>query len=217
MSTRDDLDLDFNQPECVLRAFARWCGVQVLDQWEIIPPSVVVEYLCTGREALRAKAYAVATNAAAYSAANSAANLAAGAVAYSAADVVANFAAYSAAYFAADAATDYGVDAIANFAAWTAFRAAQQAQLLEMSEQWRGGQTEWTWTLVGEERVVAGVVLPNGATVIAVNGNRLLALWNDATPWAVWTFTSGDPGSTRHGQYFSEFMVAVAIFRGVTL
>jgi len=138
MSTRDDLDLDFNQPECVLRAFARWCGMQVLDQWNGVPPSVVVEYLCTGLEALRAEAYAVATNAAADAAPNSAATSAAGAVA----DAASNFAATSAADCAATSAADC--------AAWTATRAAQHAQLLEMSEQWRGGQTEWTWTLVEE-------------------------------------------------------------------
>ena len=40
----------------LLRTFARWCALQVIDQWEA--PPIVREYVMTGRESLRAAAWA---------------------------------------------------------------------------------------------------------------------------------------------------------------
>ena len=42
----------------LLRAFARWCALQVIDAWDA--PAVVREYLETGDESLRAAAWAAA-------------------------------------------------------------------------------------------------------------------------------------------------------------
>ena len=67
--------------EPVLRQFARWCALEVIDKWDA--PDVVRGYLETGREDLRAAAWAAArdaaraaTSAAAWAAARAAANAA---------------------------------------------------------------------------------------------------------------------------------------------
>jgi hypothetical protein len=48
--------------EAVLRAFARWCALQVIDKWGA--PDVVVEFLRTGDEKLRDAAWSAARDAA---------------------------------------------------------------------------------------------------------------------------------------------------------
>ena len=72
--------------ESVLREFARWCALQVIDQWDA--PDVVRQYLETGDESLRAAAWAAAGAAAgdaAWAAAWAAAGDAAGGAAWAAA------------------------------------------------------------------------------------------------------------------------------------
>jgi hypothetical protein len=44
--------------EPLLREFARWCALQVIEQWDA--PEVVRQYLTTGDESLRAAAWAAA-------------------------------------------------------------------------------------------------------------------------------------------------------------
>ena len=66
----------------LLRAFARWCALQVMRLWDC--PAVVREYLGTGDESLRAAAWDAA-GAAAWAAAGTAAGAAAGAAAWDAA------------------------------------------------------------------------------------------------------------------------------------
>ena len=118
----------------VLRAFARWCALQVASNWDC--PPVVLEFLQTGREGLRKEARSAASSAAssaAYWAASSAADSAAYWAASSAASSAADSAAYSAASSAARSAAYWAADSAADSAAssaadWAASSAAQQAQ-----------------------------------------------------------------------------------------
>ncbi|MBK7406408.1 MAG: hypothetical protein IPJ41_17850 [Phycisphaerales bacterium] len=95
----------------LLREFARWCALQVIDLWD--SPKVVRDYLETGDEAIRAAARDAARTAA-WSAAGEVALAAARAAAGAAAD-----AARAAAWSAAGAAR-----AVARTGAWSAARDA---------------------------------------------------------------------------------------------
>ena len=126
--------------EEVLRAFARWCALQVLHLWDA--PDVVLTYLLTGNENIRADARDAARDAAraaAWAAAWDAARAAARAAAWAAARDAARAAARAAAWAAAW--TD-ARDA-ARAAAWDVPWAAHEKQLLKMVEEARNGKTEW--------------------------------------------------------------------------
>ena len=110
--------------EQALRAFARWCALEVIHLWDA--PDVVIEYLTTGREDLRA---------AVWSAAWDVARDAAGSAAWSAA--------WSTAW---DAAWDVARDA-ARDAAWS----AQEKQILYMVKEARNGKTEWIFDIPESE------------------------------------------------------------------
>ena len=103
--------------EKLLREFARWNALQVLNSWPN-PPDVVVEYLKTGDEKLRA-----AAESAAWSAAESAARSAAESAAWSAAES----AAWSAAWSAAESAAESAAWSAAESAAWLAARSAAES------------------------------------------------------------------------------------------
>ena len=105
----------------VLRAFARWCALQVASNWDC--PPVVLEFLQTGREDLREEASSAASSAASW-AADSAAYWAAHSAARSAASSAAHWAAYWAAHSAARSAADS--------AASSATRQAQNEKLEQM-------------------------------------------------------------------------------------
>jgi hypothetical protein len=111
---RIDWTLDEATMERVLREFARWCALQVLHLWDA--PGVVVQYLETGDESLRA-------------AAGDAAEAAAGAAARAA--WAAGDAAWAAAWATGDAAWATG-DA-ARVATWDAAGAAA----------WAAGDAAW--------------------------------------------------------------------------
>ncbi len=122
--------------EELLKAFARWCAIQVIDKWAA--PDVVIKFLRTGDENLRedARNAAGASSYDAYAAARAA--RAARAATYAAATYAATYAAdaaTAAAYAAAYAA--YGA----------AFRKEQNAALLEFIKEARQGYVEWelTW------------------------------------------------------------------------
>jgi hypothetical protein len=105
----------------MLRAWARWCALQVIHLWNA--PDIVREYLTTGDESKRAAAGAAAWRGSGTRAARAAAMAAAGAVT-------------SATWAAAEAAS------------WTARAAAvdaQSAQLDLMAEEAMAGRTEWVW------------------------------------------------------------------------
>jgi hypothetical protein len=125
----------------VLRAFARWCALQVVHLWDC--PPVVREYLETGREDLR-----VAARSAAWSAARAAAR----ADAWSAALAAGRAAAWTAgtaeqdARAAAEAAGTAEQDAgdAARTAAWDAARSTQNAHLERMLRDAMGiSDDEW--------------------------------------------------------------------------
>ena len=96
----------------MLREFARWCALQVIDLWDA--PPIVKEYLQTGDEHMRAAAWSAAGAAAGAAAARSAAGAAAGAAARAAA---ARYAAGSAAWAAAWAAAGAAARSAAGSAA----------------------------------------------------------------------------------------------------
>ena len=119
--------LDAAQTAALLRDFARWCALQVIDLWDA--PQVVRQYLETGDETLRALAAEAAAWAAARAAwAAGAAAWAAGAAA-SARDAAARAAAAAAAWAAARAAA-----ATARAAARVESRQAQEEKLLQLFE-----------------------------------------------------------------------------------
>jgi len=107
--------------DAVLRAFARWCALQVIDKWDA--PDVVVRYLRTGDKSIRN----AAKDAALYGAWNAAWATRA------ARDV----------WAAWDAARD-AARAIAR-AAWAAAWDAQNRQLEKMVGEARKGRTEWVF------------------------------------------------------------------------
>jgi hypothetical protein len=112
----------------LLRDFARWCALQVIDLWDA--PDVVRQYLETGDETLRASARDAAASAVAWSASAAAsAHNAASAVAWSAAAWAAGAAADAAAWAAAKAAAAaaWAAGAAADAAAWAAAKAAAAA------------------------------------------------------------------------------------------
>ena len=110
--------------EPVLREFARWCALQVIDKWDA--PTVVREYLESGDESKRDAAWAAAW-AAAWTAARDAAWAAARDAAWEAARDAARDAAWAAAWEAArDAAWA---------AAWAAARDAQRAKFRKMVDE----------------------------------------------------------------------------------
>lgn len=132
--------------EVDLRAFARWCALQVVHLWDC--PALVRQYLETGDETLRDAASASATAAAraaawaamdaAVWAAMDAAVWAASDAAWSAMDAAAWSAsdaawAAEAAARAARAAAWAAARAAASDAAWNAARAAQRQKLLELA------------------------------------------------------------------------------------
>ena len=104
----------------LLRDFARWCALSVIDKWAA--PDVVRKYLKTGDKKLRD-----AASAAAWSAASSAAKYAAWSAACAAARAAARAAAWDAAWDAARAA--------ARAAAWDAARDAQDKHLQRMVKE----------------------------------------------------------------------------------
>jgi hypothetical protein len=105
--------------EPLLREFARWCALQVIDLWDA--PAVVHEYLEGGDESLREAAWA-----AAWAAAREAAWAAAREAAWAAAWAATREAAWAAAWAATrEAACD---------AAWAAARAAQRTQFAAIVE-----------------------------------------------------------------------------------
>ena len=125
--------------DVVLWAFARWCALQVIHLWDT--PQVVIDYLRTGDEGLRAVARVVAKGAA-----RSATRSATSPIAREAA----RDAARSAAWDVWDAAWSADRDATwaatgDRVAAWNAARDAQNAQLERMVAEAHAGQTEWTW------------------------------------------------------------------------
>lgn len=133
--------------EPLLRAWARWCALQVINLWDA--PSVVVEYLTTGDESQRnaawdaARAALGASQAAAWCASQAAlaAVWGAGVDAARAAGIDAARAALTAAP-AWGAARDEAWGA-ARDAAWNAALDAQSAQLERMAEEAMAGKTEW--------------------------------------------------------------------------
>lgn len=103
-----------------LRAFARWCALEVAHLWDM--PPIVRQYLETGDESIRTVAWAVARDTA-WSAAGAAARTAARTAAYAAA----GDAAYAAARIAAwDAART---------TAWDAFNTQLETMLLALQPQ----------------------------------------------------------------------------------
>ncbi|MCB9019228.1 MAG: hypothetical protein H6546_02760 [Chitinophagales bacterium] len=118
--------------EEILREFARWCALQVIDLWDA--PPVVREYLETGKEELRAAARDAARDA--WAAARDAVWAAARAAAWAAARAAARAAVWDAAWDAARAAAraaawDAAWDAVWD-AARDAARDAQEKKLLEL-------------------------------------------------------------------------------------
>lgn len=107
------------EAEPLMREFARWCALQVIELWDA--PDVVRQYLTTGSESLRAAAENAAWDAA-WEAARDAARDAAWVAAWSAA--------WSAAWTAAWAAARES----SRDAAWAAARGAQRAQFRQMVE-----------------------------------------------------------------------------------
>ena len=103
--------------EPLLRAFARWCALQVAHLWNC--PEVVQLYLATGDESIRAAAWAAAS-AAAWDAARDAA--------WAATRAAASAATSAAAWAAASAAARDAARAATSAAAW----AAQRAELLRL-------------------------------------------------------------------------------------
>lgn len=126
--------------EVVLKAFARWCALQVVDKWDA--PDVVIEWLTTGDEILRGAAWSAAWSAA-----------------RSEAYAVAMYAAKSTAWSTAWSAAGYGYAAW--YAAWSAARDAvlstaaardaQNAQLEKMVREAYAGKTEWIFEVQKEE------------------------------------------------------------------
>jgi hypothetical protein len=118
----------------VLRAFARWCALSVIDKWDA--PEEVAHYLRTGDDSLRSAAEAAAW-AAARSAAGAAARSAAGAAAWSAARSAAWAAARSAESAAESAAEPAALSAwwsVAESAAESAQNERLEAMLLGWAE-----------------------------------------------------------------------------------
>ena len=107
----------------LLLAFARWCALQVIHDWQA--PQVVIDFLRTGDESLRAAARAAAATPG-------------GAV---------RAAWAAAAAGAAGAATAAGSAAWAAGEAWAAAGNRQAAQLLIIIREAYAGQTEWIWEL----------------------------------------------------------------------
>ena len=112
--------------EPVLRAFARWCALTVVHQWD--PPSIVMTYLLTGDPSAGDAAWAAAA----------AAGAAAPEAAWAAPEAA--WAAAAAAWAAAAAAW-----AAAGEAAREAARDAARAQLTAMVEEAFAGRTEWVF------------------------------------------------------------------------
>jgi hypothetical protein len=114
----------------VLRAFARWCALSVIDKWDA--PDVVVRYLRTGDDSLRSAAESAGWSAAwsaVWSAESAAwAAWAAGAAARSAESAAES--ARSAAWSAAGAARRQHSAAAAKAAAWAAQNERLEAMLL---------------------------------------------------------------------------------------
>jgi hypothetical protein len=115
----------------ILRAWARWCALQVIHLWKA--PSVVREYLETGDPDLRAAAWDTSwdtASAASLAAARSAASSAARFAAWDAASAASWFAARAS---ARDAARAVGASArVASALAREAAKARQNKQLVEM-------------------------------------------------------------------------------------
>jgi len=133
--------------EPILREFARWCALEVIDLWDA--PDVVREFLETGDATLRAAARAAVR--AARAARATRATRAAWDAAWAAQDAAAWDAARAAraAVRAARAAAAWDAawaaqDAAAGAAAGAAARAAQEAKLIEMVETKRAAAKEET-------------------------------------------------------------------------
>ena len=111
--------------EELLRDFARWCALQVIDKWDA--PDVVRKYLETGDESLRYAAWYAAG-----AVTEAAAGVAAGAAAGAAAGYAARAGARNAARFAAWDAAGYVAGYDARDAAVAAARAVQNTKLERM-------------------------------------------------------------------------------------
>lgn len=118
--------------EPMLRAFARWCALRVIHLWDA--PDVVIRYLRTGDESIRAAAWRAAWDVA---------RDAAWDAARGAAGDAATHAAWVAAWASARDAT--------LAAALAAEREAQAMKLARMVEEARAGQTHWVWPDPREE------------------------------------------------------------------
>lgn len=114
--------------EEMLKAFARWCAIQVLDEWGA--PDIVIKFLKTGDESLRMKA-----KNATYSA-------------YSAASAASAYSAYSAAsaYLAASAYFDYFAYSAYSAYSSSAVRDEQDVALKEFIKEARSDYNEWEFT-----------------------------------------------------------------------
>lgn len=103
--------------EPLLREYARWCALQVVELWDA--PEVVRQYLTTGSESLRAAAWA-------------AARAAAGDAAWAAAWAAARDAAWATAWATATAAAWAAAGATATATAWAAAWDAQKDHLQKL-------------------------------------------------------------------------------------
>jgi hypothetical protein len=114
--------------EQVLRAFARWCALQVVHLWDA--PDVVIEYLTTGNEEIGYTAWYAA---------------------WYAAWSAASYAAWDTARSAASCAAWDAARSAASCAAWDEARDAQNTQLELMVREARNGKTEWIFDVPESE------------------------------------------------------------------
>ena len=114
--------------ESVLRSFARWCALRVIDKW--YAPEIVIRYLKTGDESIRS-----AARSAAWAAARDAARSAARSAAWAAARDAAWDAAWAAAWAAARSAARDAAWVAAGDAAWAAEKKAQRKKLKQMIDK----------------------------------------------------------------------------------
>ena len=114
--------LDSAATEELLRDYARWCALQVIDLW--YAPSIVRQWLETGEESISDEAWE-----AAWSAAREAADAAAWSAAKAAACSAVKYAASSAARYAASYAASAAAKAEARYAAKAAAKAEYSEEL----------------------------------------------------------------------------------------
>ena len=113
--------------EAVLRAFARWCALQVIGKWHA--PDVVIEWLTTGNEKIRSTAQAAVLTKPWYITDDATKS------AYKATE---DFLPWWTAWEAADFAD--------RWLSWY----AQEKQIVKMAQEARAGKTEWIFELKDE-------------------------------------------------------------------